>query len=111
MRKTLLATTFVLMSLGTAQAAPVEIPIQRFDLSTKNSASFANDSTKLAFIVEKFGGRLDRGTVPSNPITELFEVNGDAGGPNLSSVPVPAAVWLLAPALGLFASYRRKIKA
>ncbi len=110
MKKTLVATTLVLMTMGTAQAASVEIPVQRFELSSSNSASFANDSTKLASIIERFGGRFGRGTTPSNPITQLFESNGDVSGPNLSSVPVPAAFWLLAPALGLFATARRKTK-
>ena len=107
MRKILLATTFLLMNIGTAQAASVEIPMQRFDLSLTNSASFANDSTRLASIIENFGGRLNQGTMPSNLIIQLF----DAPAPSLSSVPAPAAVWLLAPALGLFALVRRKVEA
>lgn len=106
MRKILLATTFLLMNIGTAQAAPVEIPMQRFDLSLTNSASFANDSTRLASIIENFGGRFNQGTMPSNLIIQLF----DAPAPNLSSVPAPAAVWLLAPTLGLFALVRRRVK-
>ena len=107
MRKILLATTFLLMNIGTAQAASVEIPMQRFDLSLTNSASFANDSTRLASIIENFGGRLNQGTMPSNLIIQLF----DAPAPSLSSVPAPAAVWLLAPALGMFALVRRKVEA
>lgn len=107
MRKILLATTFLLMNIGTAQAASVEIPMQRFDLSLTNSASFANDSTRLASIIENFGVRLNQGAMPSNLIIQLF----DAPAPSLSSVPAPAAVWLLAPALGLFALVRRKVEA
>lgn len=110
MKKTLIATTLVFMTMGTAHAASVDIPVKRFDFYSSNSASFVNDPTKLASIIERFGGRFDQGTIPSNPITQLFESTGDASGPNLSSVPVPAAFWLLAPALGFFAAARRKAK-
>lgn len=58
---------------------------------------------------EQNGAGVDLGLSVLGQNGALRGANGDIGSPGAAVVPVPAAVWLLAPALALLAGRRRRV--